>query len=205
MAIREHGTMNKIELPILNVDAEKYFDRCKVPKYLISLRFNDLLLSLADIVINDQHGGVIRRINIDRQMKILQRTLQGDFNNWIFCVTGKIHPRRAQIITLYILKAFSHIPTLNFPYWHRITGGFHDDLRDSESTLLPPLLILDGINIDSSTAKFEKVYDLLETYNHIPRIIIGSGCNPVELMNKVHLPVNRVMFFDDEIINYEVL
>lgn len=196
-----------LELPIFDEKAENYFQRCNIPAYLIQLQYNDLLLSLSDIVIKNNNGDVIRRVHIDRQLQILQRTLQGDFSNWIFCITGKMHPRRAQLLTLHILYAFAnHVRTLNMPRWHRVVGGYHDGLRDQEDDFAtPPFLILDGINMDSSQSKFEKIYDLLEMYSHIPRIVIGSGDNPVALMNKVHLPANRVMYFDDDPIVTEVL
>lgn len=79
------------------------------------------------------------------------------------------------------------------PLWHMMTGGWHDRLRDGADDQ-PSLLILSNVTVTSTNAKLEKLRDLLEMYNHIPRVVVMTGEDPMSFANtKLFLPVNHVL------------
>jgi hypothetical protein len=84
-----------------------------------------------------------------------------------------------------------HRPGRVLPIWHRVFGGFNDNLRDKPIEETPSLLVLSNINEASSSYKLEKVRDILEKYSHIPRIVVLSGADPLTFFaNKLYCPIN---------------
>ena len=80
------------------------------------------------------------------------------------------------------------------PLWHMITGSFQDRLRDGVSHDQPSMLVISNVTVNSSNVKLEKLRDLLEQFNHIPRIVVHTGEDPVTFANtKLFLPVNHVL------------
>lgn len=80
------------------------------------------------------------------------------------------------------------------PLWHMITGSFQDRLRDGVSHDQPSMLIISNVTVNSSNVKLEKLRDLLEQFNHIPRVVVYTGEDPVTFANtKLFLPVNHVL------------
>lgn len=79
------------------------------------------------------------------------------------------------------------------PLWHMINGSWHDRLRDGADDQ-PSMLILSNITVNSTNVKLEKLRDLLEMYNHIPRIVVVTGIDPVTFANtKLMMPVSNVL------------
>lgn len=64
------------------------------------------------------------------------------------------------------------------PLWHKIYGGFKDELRDNPGDK-PCLLVITNITDDCSNIKLEKIRDLLEKYDDIPRIVVTGGKDPL--------------------------
>ena len=87
------------------------------------------------------------------------------------------------------------------PLWHMITGSWYDKLRDqydkprTEISPIPPsLMVFSNITTECSQAKLEKLRDLIEIYNDVPRIIVltgsGSGVDGITFANsRLHCPV----------------
>lgn len=66
------------------------------------------------------------------------------------------------------------------PSWHRVWGNLRDNLR--EGTEQPfTMLAISNIGDESQSVKIEKVRDLLEMYNHVPRIVVAAGAPIVDL------------------------
>lgn len=79
------------------------------------------------------------------------------------------------------------------PRWHVVNGSFRDDLRDKNNDD-PSMLIISNVTSDSTNVKIEKVRDLLEQFNGIPRILVISGEDPITFANrKLYMSVNPVM------------
>ena len=79
------------------------------------------------------------------------------------------------------------------PLWHVINGSFQDKLRDSKDQV-PSMLFLSNVTVDSTNVKIEKLRDILEQYNSIPRVVVVTGTDPLTFANtRLHLPVNYVL------------
>lgn len=77
------------------------------------------------------------------------------------------------------------------PKWFRVLGGW----SEREHTMLkeerPALLILSNITTESSPSKVEKLRDILDIMDDIPRIVVVGGDDPVSFFAKrVHYPIN---------------
>lgn len=84
------------------------------------------------------------------------------------------------------------------PVWHRIYGGFKDDLRDKPSDK-PCLLVLTNITDDCSNIKIEKIRDLLEKYDDIPRIVVTGGKNPLNFFaERLKYPLRHGIYVGPE-------
>ena len=82
----------------------------------------------------------------------------------------------------------------DFPLWHRVYGGYKDELRDGDKKN-PSMLIITNVSDDSTQIKVEKVRDLLEMYDRIPRIVVLGGSNPMTFFaNRLHYPLKYAMY-----------
>lgn len=96
----------------------------------------------------------------------------------------------------------------DYPLWHKVYGGFKDTLRDGELSERPSMLVLSNIDLLSTNHKLEKVRDILERYDSIPRIVVLTGCCPMEFFaTKLHLAMDYGFFVgpDDRPEKIEVL
>lgn len=75
------------------------------------------------------------------------------------------------------------------PYYYLIKGGFEDALRDikgfKEQLGKTNLLILDGLNLQSSKLKIEKVIDIINIFSttnyQVDIIVLAAGLDPLAL------------------------
>lgn len=87
----------------------------------------------------------------------------------------------------------------DLPLWHRVFGGYKDSLRDNFAKKNPSMLVLTNITTESTQIKLEKVRDLLEMYDNIPRIVVLGGVSPVEFFaTKLHYPIKYSIYLGPE-------
>lgn len=96
-----------------------------------------------------------------------------------------------RVITFQDKTSSSRYARKDYPLWHKVYGGFKDTLRDEGLPDSASMLILSNIDVLSTNHKIEKVRDILEMYSNIPRVVIVTGCCPMEFFaNKLHLPMD---------------
>lgn len=80
----------------------------------------------------------------------------------------------------------------HYPLWHKVFGGFGDPLLDNRQDRQPmSMLIISNVGTDSTSPKIEKVRDLLERYDNIPRIVLVHGSDPLEFfLTKLRMPMS---------------
>lgn len=71
------------------------------------------------------------------------------------------------------------------PMWVRIMGGYgdHDFIKNLKAAK-PNLLIITNINDESTQVKVERLRDVLEAFDDIPRVVVTAGSDPVTFMMK---------------------
>lgn len=149
-----------------------------------------------------QRDGTTKVWDRRKQEKMFTDCLGDSDNDWFLCMTGELHPRHAQIAAAQIMSTF--MARQAACYWHRVNSSRYDKLRDDEGFRIQQgrlrLLVIDGLNINSEASKLEKVYDLLEMFGDVCRIVVASGTDPVDFAyRRIHLPANRVCYFSDTV------
>lgn len=109
---------------------------------------------------------------------------------YIACISSSPNDLRAKILASSIMQQC--IKQGIEPYWHTVIGGYKDELRDNIQYWRRKLglLIITNFTPDSTDAKYEKVRDLIEIYNDIPRIIVTAQAEPFSFFNAMGIPLH---------------
>ena len=78
------------------------------------------------------------------------------------------------------------------PYWYRIYNSYRNPLiEDKVDTCF---LVLSGVTSDSTQLKRDKLRDILDLYDDIPRIVITAPKNPIEFAADTHYHSNAFLY-----------
>lgn len=76
--------------------------------------------------------------------------------------------------------------------FHTIIGGYKDALIDKPHLYSKTdVLILINVPYWATPLKREKLRDILELYNRIPRIVVTTGCDPIKLFNELGMELHH--------------
>ena len=158
------------------------------------------------ITIDSQVEGIkIRRVPKKTQLAHLEKFIEHPFQApQIVSVASFPNDGKAKLMAAFLMQVAykAHISgkfrltrNRHLPLWHTLHGGYYDALRDDRSEERPSLLILSNVTHMSTPVKLEKLRDLLEQYNDIPRIIVSTNEDPITLANtKLLVPVNTAFY-----------
>lgn len=145
-------------------------------------------------------------INADSQISTIEKLLDNPLRGHpIVCINSYPTDLRATMVGANILEAATfkyrdgqaNRKPIGQPYWVRLYsdkwGGYIDDIREKK----PSLLIISNITSASTQQKLEKLRDILDYFDTIPRIVItgtSSKENPLEFFaNRLHYPLNHAV------------
>lgn len=142
-----------------------------------------------------------KNVGTGKQFKILEKVFENPLRgHYVLGISSFPSDQWAKYLAIELMhRAFKqwqhkHRPGVQPPMWHRVFGGLGDPLRDSPNEKLS-MLIISNINEVSTPHKIEKVRDLLERYNEIPRIVVMSGEDPLTFFgNRLHYQINAGIF-----------
>lgn len=148
---------------------------------------------------------VMRSISIKKQInnidKVLQNPLRGSYT---MAIGSYPSDTRAKLLAANFMNRAidAQIGGLHrgraYPLWHRLMGNFKDPLRDGETEHFS-MLVLTNVGIDSSQVKIEKLRDILEKFDNVPKIVVVNGGDPVSFFaEKVRLPLNYAFYLSAE-------
>jgi hypothetical protein len=147
---------------------------------------------------------ITRTISAQKQLNYLAKTLKDPFaSNYVFSISGESNDALPLQIALQIFNTAIDLSQVGKrPFWHMVTGGTKDSLRDSSELMqlqmggTPSLLVISNLASNSTMMKVEKVHDLINMFSSIPRILIIAGENPISYCSRtLHISVNRVLYF----------
>jgi len=122
--------------------------------------------------------GKVRRVSVKAQSNQLEKFVKAlnskGTTNSVLCIAGKYSDMRAMQVAAHIAPTSAK--------WHRVISGFHDDLLVKKPNV--PVLVLSNIVEQSTPHKLEKVRDLLDTYDTIPRIVCIGGIDPLKFFGE---------------------
>lgn len=141
---------------------------------------------------------VARLVATGRQLKSLEKIVANPLlGNYTACICSFPTDHRAKALAAHIMHLGMELHDKKrkagrtYPLWHRVFGGFNDPLRDKPlSGGTPSCLIISNLTAESSQYKLEKVRDILEKFNNIPRILVVGGSDPSTFFaNKLYYPL----------------
>lgn len=134
-----------------------------------------------------------KKLGERKQLEMINSILRNPMKNQVICISSYPSDSRAKSLAAFIMaeaiKVFGNMPSdlrrgKSVPKWHRVTGGYKDEFRDSKAGLRPAVLVLSNITSESTPSKLEKVRDILDMYEGIPRIVVVGGKNPVDFFTE---------------------
>lgn len=148
------------------------------------------------------------RTSVPRQVDALHRLLINPLHGRpIIGIGSMVSDDRAKFLAMQIMNAAitqhkngSHKGKL-LPLWHRVMGGYNDPLRDVKDSERPniSMLILTNVGVDSTPHKIEKIRDLLEIYDNIPRVVVMNGSDPISFFaDKIRMSMQYAIFMDNK-------
>jgi len=194
----------------VNIDLLRTTDTVK--RLATSRRFpSQVLKSTLDIT--EKHGlipciatveGKKTSIGIADQIKGILETLTNPFKNGYLFVIGvnDVESRALTLAGAIFMEAVRHSyesrNSVVLPLWHWVQGGHWDRIRDnrnSENITNFSMLCLANIAENSTPEKLEKVRDLLWLHNHLPRIVVVAGGDPLTFcVNKLYMRPHRIAY-----------
>ena len=130
---------------------------------------------------------------------------------YIYIISGKPNDVRACCIAASLLiqasivhnqmrddpsQPNSHYGHLHQPQWVKLSNDFKDNLHNPNWK--PSFIVLSNITPQSSNLKYEKVRDMLEMYDSIPRIVVCNDLDPLQYANhKFNIKPDYVMYLEE--------
>lgn len=149
---------------------------------------------------------VLRSISTAKQTNNLRKILNNPLrSSYIAAIGSYPSDTRAKVIAVNIMNAAIDAQIAGkhrgraYPLWHRLYGGYYDALRDAKETQPISMLVITNVGVDSSQTKLEKLRDLLEQYDNVPKLVVVNGVDPVTFFaEKVRLPLNYAFYCSAE-------
>jgi hypothetical protein len=191
---RPISALNKRTLVKVSDGQEKFLISRGLPRDVLRQRPFDLQQHVVSIV-SEVEGLKTRKISKAQQLEHFKAVCDRPFAKpYVYIIGSSPNDGKAKQVAAAIMDCATthqlknHFPRSTrgrqSPLWHFVTGNFPDTLRDSGGTAdNPSMLILSNITRDSTAQKIEKVRDLLEMYNHIPRLVVVTGEDPITFAN----------------------
>lgn len=178
-------------------DFEKQLYSCGVRYTDVMSRAESLDLESSIETIKPEIPRLIQKsVSITKQLKIAEHLLEtAEKCRGVYCVSSFPSDERAKYVATSIIanilqrKAKSK-KAISRPYWHRVYGGFKDEIRD-KMIEKPSLLVISNVDCqNNSSIKIEKVRDILEKYEGVPRLVVLAGGDPLSFFGSVlHYPL----------------
>lgn len=78
------------------------------------------------------------------------------------------------------------------PTWHRIYNTYKSPMIDTKRNCC--FLVISGVSSDSTQLKKDKLRDILEAYDHVPRVVVTSSIDPVSFCAESHINANVYLY-----------
>lgn len=148
----------------------------------------------------------IPKTSVRRQIQACYKMMANPmYGSPIICIGSMVTDERAKFLAMTFMDiAISQMKQgaqkgKRLPLWHRILGNYQDTLRDAKEPLRYGMLVLTNVAPDSTQVKLEKLRDILEIYENVPRIVVVNGSDPVSFFaEKVRLPLERAFFLNNK-------
>jgi len=122
----------------------------------------------------------------------------------IYTVAGNPDDGRARLFAAYLVGL--HLATHKNAHieWHSVNGSFANPFLKEDVDGMS-MIVLTNLSPVATQTKLDKVRDICEKYEHIPRVLVVAGEDPISFMaTRVYLPCNAMAYFSDSMIKKRV-
>lgn len=133
-------------------------------------------------------------------LKLLSNPLKG---SGVFVINSFPSDLRAKIFASCVMSSACEqhrdmAPTKrkgkSAPVWARLMGNGDFNQINHLREMRPSMLILSNINETASNSKLERLRDIIDAFDDIPRIVVTAGQDPITfMMKRVQYPLSGVM------------
>lgn len=129
-----------------------------------------------------------RSIKKQESLKNLNTVLSDPLGSpYTMCISSEPNDLRAKICAASIMLKAHRLGSKT--RWHTLIGGYKDSLRDKIDRRLD-FLVLANVPVNATDQKLEKLRDLIEIYNHVPKVIVTTGGEPIKFFNRIGLALH---------------
>jgi len=118
----------------------------------------------------------------------------------IYAVAGNPDDSKALLFAAYLCQLhLKHAKNHAQIVWHSVNGSFKNPMLQPEHE--PSMIVLSNISPVATGVKLDKVRDIVEKYQDIPRVLVLSGEDPLSfMMTRLYLPVHGIAYFCEALI-----
>ena len=127
---------------------------------------------------------------------------------YLAILSGKEHDAIAgQVALSMAVDSVQNNPVKGF-HWHSLTSLPKTPLLTDDGVLASVsssgLLIISNIAVNSTMMKIEKLRDIIDSYSHIPRIVVVGGIDPLTFSKTIlHKQPNYAIYFGKRGVGHE--
>ena len=137
------------------------------------------------------------------QENSLKRFMTDPLNPGVYCVTGNPNDKKAKYFAAFLVSLHMAALRSHRVAWEPLYGGFKNRLMDADGdgADAPTMIVLTNLAPNSTNVKFEKAKDIIERFQTIPIVVVGSGCDPYTLMcANLYAPFSGAAYFPENIV-----
>lgn len=122
----------------------------------------------------------------------------------IYAVAGNPDDVQAKLFAAYLVGIHMQAVKHAHVEWHSTNGSFHNPFQKEDIDGLS-MIVMTNLSPVATQTKLDKVRDICEKYDRIPRVLVIAGEDPISFMaTRVYLPCNALAYFSDSMIKKRV-
>ena len=116
-----------------------------------------------------------------------------------YAVSGNPDDSKAKLFAAYLVGLHIKHRKSYQVEWHSVNGGFNNPLLKPDHE--PSMIVLTNISPVSTQVKLDKVRDIVEKYQDIPKVLVISGEDPMSfMMTRLYLPFHGIAYFCEALV-----
>lgn len=137
------------------------------------------------------------KCSIEDQKKAYFATLKNPLNkNYLYYINSVGgNPTFAKLVAASIAQAALEIPHTPKIKWLRVTSNKYQSYleKDRFNEVSPDILFILLFSPNSGHSKLENLFDVLDVYSYIPRIVMFSEMDAVEATRRLGMKPNKIL------------
>lgn len=134
------------------------------------------------------------------QFKCTERFLKKPNKPQNYIVCSDPDYNAAMIFAGYLVSEFIKKYSSNRVIWYNI-NRYEPDPFYSNLEYRPSLIVISTIFADASLNRIEQIRDLVSHFWNVPKILVGTGMDPLTLAAyRLHIPVNSMFYYKSMLV-----